>query len=153
MSRIKLFSIDQAERALPLVRRIVGDIVKSFRERETRLIERQQLPLSPPPGSAAEERALKLEQEMEQFENDIRRYSDELQQIGVELKDLQQGLIDFYSRFEGRIVYLCWKHNEGDTLAWWHDLHAGFRGRQPITPDNRSRFRGLEPGERFIELS
>jgi len=153
VSRIKLFSIDQAERALPLVRRIVGDIVKSFRERETRLIERQQLPLSPPPGSAAEERALKLEQEMEQFENDIRRYSDELQQIGVELKDLQQGLIDFYSRFEGRIVYLCWKHNEGDTLAWWHDLHAGFRGRQPITPDNRSRFRGLEPGERFIELS
>lgn len=153
MGRVKLFTVDQAERALPLVQRVVSDIVDRFKERETRLVERQRLPLTPAPGSSAEEKALKLEQEMENYENEIRRYHGELEQIGVELKDFQSGLIDFYSRFEGRIVYLCWKLHEGDTLAWWHDLHSGFRGRQPITPVNRSRFRGLEPGEQFIEIS
>ena len=152
MNQVKLFTVDQAEKTLPLVRRVVADIVKSFRAREERLIERQRLPLQPKSGTNAEEQALKLEREMEQHEDEIRRCHDELQQIGVELKDLQQGLIDFYSRYDGRIVYLCWKLDEGERLAWWHDLQAGFRGRQPITPSNRSRFRGLEPGERFIEL-
>src|SRR4051794_6490807 len=51
VARIKLFTVDQAERALPLVRRVVTDIVNSFHEREKRLIERQKLPLTPPLGS------------------------------------------------------------------------------------------------------
>lgn len=153
MSRVKLFSIDQAEKTLPLVRRIVADIVASFQEREKRMLARQKLPPQPKAGSAAEERAHVLEREMENFEDEIRRYHEELQQIGVELKDFQLGLIDFFSRYDGRIVHLCWKLDEGETLAWWHDLNAGFRGRQPITPGNRSRFKGHEPGERFAELA
>jgi hypothetical protein len=152
LTRVKLFTVDQAEKALPLVRRIVGDIVRSFEEREKRLRDRAELGEKPNPGSAAEEKALQFEREADYFEDEIRRFHEELQQIGVELKDFQHGLVDFFSRYEGRIVYLCWKLNEGETLAWWHDLHAGFRGRQPITPNNRASFRGLEPGEKFIEL-
>ena len=152
MPRVKLYTVDQAEKTLPLVKRIVTDIVANFKEREQRLLERQGLPQHPAPGSANEERALKLEQEMDYYENEIQRFHDELEQIGVELKDFQLGLIDFFSRYEGRIVYLCWKLGEGEALAWWHDLRAGFRGRQPITPDNRSRFKGMEPGEKFVEL-
>jgi len=49
-------------------------------------------------------------------------------------------------------VYLCWKLGEDETLAWWHELSGGFRGRQPITPSNRPRFKGLENGEKFVEL-
>jgi len=153
VSQVKLFTVDQAEKTLPLVRRIVGDIVASFEQREKRLLERQQLPNHPPAGTEAEERTLKLEKEMEQFEEDIRRFQEELESIGVELKDYRAGLIDFFSRYDGRIVYLCWKADEGDTLAWWHDLNSGFRGRQPITPTNRQKFKGLNPGERFAEMS
>jgi hypothetical protein len=153
MARIKLFSVEQAEKALPFVSRIVGDIVKSVEAREQRISARQKLPAHPTPGSDNEERAFALEREVLQFEDDVRRYQAELDAVGVEIKDYRIGLIDFFSRYDGRIVYLCWKLDEGETLAWWHDLQGGFRGRQPITPSNRTRFKGLQPGEKFVELA
>lgn len=50
---------------------------------------------------------------------------------GVELKGLDEGLIDFPSEREGRVVYLCWRLGE-ERIAWWHELDAGFGGRQPL---------------------
>jgi hypothetical protein len=50
---------------------------------------------------------------------------------GIEVKNIEWGLIDFPSERDGRIVYLCWKLGEG-SIAFWHDLDAGFAGRQPI---------------------
>lgn len=153
MARIKLYTVDEAERTLPFVKRIVTDIVKTFEEREKRTIDRQKLGPSPSPGSHSEEKAVELEREIEAHDKEISRFHAELQKVGVEIKDLRVGLIDFYSRYDGRIVYLCWKLDEGDTLGWWHDLNGGFRGRQPITPVNRGRFKGLGPGEKFAELA
>ena len=51
--------------------------------------------------------------------------------MGVEVKDLDQGLIDFRSEMNGRVVYLCWKLGE-ETVGWWHELDIGFAGRQPL---------------------
>jgi hypothetical protein len=51
--------------------------------------------------------------------------------LGVEVKDLDHGLIDFPSLREGRIVYLCWRLGEGP-IAFWHELDGGFAGRQPL---------------------
>ena len=56
----------------------------------------------------------------------------QLESLGVQLKDYSQGLIDFPSMREGRVVLLCWKADEGDQLEWWHDLESGFGGRQPL---------------------
>jgi len=151
--QVKLFSIDQAEKALPLVKRIVGDIVRTFEDREKKIDARRELPLNPAPGTAAEDAAFKLESEMESLEAEIVRYHQELVEIGVELKDFKLGLIDFYARYEDRIVYLCWKLHEADTLAWYHELHSGFRGRMPVTPANRNKFQGLKPGEKWVELT
>jgi len=153
VARIKLFTVDQAEKALPLVRRIVSDVVRLAQEREEKMLERQKLPQQPPSGSNAEEKAFALERDILQSEEDIRRCQEELDGVGVELKDYHIGLIDFYSRLDGKVVYLCWKLGEDETLAWWHDLHGGFRGRQPITPNNRTRFKGLESGQKFVELA
>jgi hypothetical protein len=150
--RVKLFTIEQAEKALPLVKRIVADIVRTVEEREKRMLERRGLPQQPMAGSGHEEDAFRLEREMDHLEGDVRRFQGELEAIGVEIKDYRVGLIDFFSRYEGRIVYLCWKLDEGATLSWYHDLRSGFRGRLPITPANRDRFKGLEPGEKFVEL-
>lgn len=50
---------------------------------------------------------------------------------GVEVKDLDLGLIDFPSLRDGRVVYLCWRLGE-ESIAYWHDLSAGFAGRQPL---------------------
>jgi hypothetical protein len=50
---------------------------------------------------------------------------------GIELKDPEAGLIDFYSERDGQVVYLCFKLGE-DEIAYWHTLTAGFAGRQPL---------------------
>jgi hypothetical protein len=54
-----------------------------------------------------------------------------LQDMNIEVKDLASGLIDFPAVRDGRVVYLCWKYNEG-LVQFWHEIEAGFAGRQPI---------------------
>ena len=152
MARIKLYSVDEAERTLPFVRRIVSDIQNNFAAHEKCLLERKKLPLNPPAGSGVEERVHKLETEMEHYEREVNRFQRELELLGVELKDYRNGLLDFYSRLDNRYVYLCWKADEADQLWYWHDLNAGFKGRQRITALNRHRFQGLPPGKKFVEV-
>lgn len=65
------------------------------------------------------------------------RFSEAVQEIeflGVIVKDFRTGLVDFPYEHEGRIVYLCWKPEE-DEIGWWHETDAGFAGRQPLTED------------------
>ena len=56
----------------------------------------------------------------------------EIAELGAEVKDPEQGLIDFRTQRRGREVYLCWKLGEGDRISFWHDLQAGFAGRKII---------------------
>jgi hypothetical protein len=56
----------------------------------------------------------------------------EIAELGAEVKDPDQGLIDFRAQRRGREVYLCWKLGEGDRISFWHDLDAGFAGRKII---------------------
>ena len=56
---------------------------------------------------------------------------DELESLGCELKDVQQGLVDFRSVRNGEEVYLCWRQGE-ERISHWHTLESGFAGRQPI---------------------
>ena len=56
----------------------------------------------------------------------------ELEEVGVQIKDFERGLVDFPSLREGRVVLLCWQLGEGDQLEWWHDVDAGFAGRTPL---------------------
>jgi hypothetical protein len=63
---------------------------------------------------------------------EIGKLTTELHEIGVELKDYSRGLIDFPSMREGRVVLLCWQLGEDERIEWWHELEAGFMGRQPL---------------------
>jgi len=54
-----------------------------------------------------------------------------IEEWGIVVRDLDQGLCDFPSERDGRVVYLCWRLGE-ERIAWWHDIHAGFAGRQPL---------------------
>jgi hypothetical protein len=51
--------------------------------------------------------------------------------LGIEIKDINTGLIDFWSKRDGREVYLCWRYGE-PCVEYWHDIDAGFAGRQPL---------------------
>ena len=65
------------------------------------------------------------------------RFSEAIQEIeflGVLVKDFRIGLVDFPCEHDGRIVYLCWKPDE-DEIGWWHETDSNFAGRQPLTDD------------------
>lgn len=55
----------------------------------------------------------------------------QIERWGVVVRDLDEGICDFRADRYGRDVYLCWRTGE-DRIGWWHDLDAGFRGRQPL---------------------
>ena len=80
-------------------------------------------------GKASE--VLRLEAEAEAHSPRAERALRRLTAMGVEVKDPATGLIDFRSLRGGREVYLCWLLGEGE-IAWWHELDAGFHGRQPL---------------------
>ena len=116
------FTLAQANSALPLVRRIVGDIVKTHG-----LVLRLQAEMDKSSGKEQAAAQGRLDQSVGKLEE----YIDELSEVGCELKDYQVGLIDFVGRHESRDVYLCWKLGE-ETIAYWHEMNTGFAGRQPV---------------------
>jgi hypothetical protein len=62
---------------------------------------------------------------------ELQRTLGELQAMEVVLRDLERGLVDFPALRDGREVYLCWESGE-DEIGYWHDLEAGYGGRQPL---------------------
>ena len=63
---------------------------------------------------------------------EIGKLTTELHDLGVQLKDYSRGLIDFPSLRDGRVVLLCWRLGEEEKIEWWHEIEAGFAGRQPL---------------------
>jgi hypothetical protein len=62
---------------------------------------------------------------------EVRRILTALEEAGIVVRDIDRGLIDFPATRDGREVYLCWQLDE-DEVAWWHDVDAGFGGREPL---------------------
>ena len=131
---IRLFSLQEANALLPRVGAIVArlqEIFEQFRQFAKEqpypaALERSNghpLPESPAVvASASEVQALRTEAEA---------LVEEIIGMGVALKDVDQGLVDFPAVHDGRVVYLCWKQGE-DEIRFWHDLDTGFAGRQPL---------------------
>ncbi|MEO7674554.1 MAG: DUF2203 domain-containing protein [Pyrinomonadaceae bacterium] len=63
---------------------------------------------------------------------EIGKITTELHNIGIQLKDYTRGLIDFPAMRDGRVVLLCWQLGEDEIIEWWHELEAGFDGRQRL---------------------
>ncbi len=120
----RLFTLEEANRSLPLVARIVRDIVNTH-ALASQLQEK--LDESPAGKEAAATRA-RLQEVLSRLQD----YVDELTAVGAALKDYDMGLIDFPSQHQGREVYLCWKLGE-EQIGYWHELHTGFAGRQPVS--------------------
>ena len=61
---------------------------------------------------------------------------EQINALGVLVKDLDTGLIDFPTLRDGHEVYLCWRLGEGERIQWWHEIEDGFAGRQPLGPES-----------------
>jgi hypothetical protein len=127
----KIFTLDEALALLPAVRTMLLEIQQRKHDLEERSARLDGL-LASTTGNghhATDVAAMRLE--MQTRANDLQRLMGELDATGVVLKGIDEGLLDFPSMREGRVVYLCWKMGE-DTIAWWHETNTGFSGRQPL---------------------
>jgi hypothetical protein len=130
----KAFTVDAANACLPLVRVIVADMVHLSRDVMER---RQRLEMltdgrDVSPGDPYSDELSHVQQELEKDITRLEGFADELSELGVILRSPQEGLVDFPARLDGRDIHLCWKFNEPEVL-YWHELDAGYAGRQPLT--------------------
>jgi hypothetical protein len=128
----KVFTVEQANATLPLVRAVVQDIMtlaKDVRERHQRL---HRAPHKAAISPAHEEELVQARSALERDLERLRALENELTELGIQLKDYFLGLVDFPARVDGRIIYLCWKAGEAQ-VAHWHEIDAGFAGRRELT--------------------
>ena len=131
--RKRVFTVEQANRALPLVAQIVTDIVAQWTivsEMEQRLSAVPKRVRSRRDGTVYDEEIAHSESSLDSERAKLQILIDELKALGVELKG-SDGLCDFPSERDGREVYLCWRLGE-PAVHYWHELHTGFAGRQPL---------------------
>jgi hypothetical protein len=131
------FSVDHANRMLPLVRRIVEDIVRDYARWRER-VDAFELAVARTSRGETNPEAAKLESDAQALAAEIERYLAELGELGVEFKAFDVGLVDFPGERDGRPIYLCWRLGEPE-VEYWHELDAGFAGRQPLTAPERAR--------------
>ncbi|HET7791674.1 MAG TPA: DUF2203 domain-containing protein [Gemmatimonadales bacterium] len=132
----KHFTLAEANRTLPLVKRIVADITAlhpTWRD----LVARYELAAAqsrPESGESADQIALR--RAIEPVARQMEGFLAELDQIGCVLKGFEDGLVDFYGKQDGRDIFWCWKQGEPE-ITHWHELDAGAAGRQPILAEVR----------------
>ena len=89
----------------------------------------------PEKGESAEQ--VELRDRIEGVARRINGFLEELRQVGCVFKGFQEGLVDFPGQLDGRDIYWCWKQGE-EEIRHWHEVDAGYAGRQPIPEVVRS---------------
>jgi len=138
----RVFTISEVNALIPALSSLVHDQLKEQSEIEHGLAELMRLTGEPPrslqptPTDSAEITRLKraLRSRISRYETGWQR----VQKWGGVIKDPQTGLVDFYGRVDGKLVWLCWRYGE-DTLGYYHDLTSGFSGRRPLSADVRRK--------------
>jgi hypothetical protein len=144
MADMKTFTLDEAQTLLPILKsllkrcmdgkQVVELAEKDFQDLSHRIMLSGGLMVNIP--AMARRRA-----ELDKAMQDTKDAMAEIDAIGVQVKDLDIGLLDFPCVLEDQIVLLCWKYGE-DKIEFWHSMEEGFRGRKPI---NERISRGKKP--------
>ncbi len=122
----RLFTVAEANRALVLVRRIVSDILTEY----ARLSDLQEM-MEAAQESGKYDRARSTRDKLIQTVDCIQDYVEELDDVGVDLKDWTLGVVDFPCVVDGREVALCWQAGEAE-IEFFHDVDSQCRHRKPI---------------------
>jgi hypothetical protein len=141
---MKTFSLDEAQSLLPVLEALLKRALagkQAADEVESNLAElTRRIYLSG--GMKVDiSKVTKQRAEMESHLARVRESIAEIDSIGVQVKDLESGLLDFPFKLEDEVVLLCWRMGE-PAIEHWHTLDAGFKGRKPVD----ERFRRRQSG-------
>ena len=120
------FTLEQANEALKIVRPLM-DEVQAIREKILANQPEAWPAIEKSAGNGGNKTMSKIVEDFERLDALIHQIID----TGAQIKDINIGLLDFSALRDGREVYLCWKYGEED-IAFWHEIDAGYAGRQPI---------------------
>ncbi len=131
-NELKVFTVEEANQLIPVLR----DLIHQLKEKQSQAvhIEAQIDALEIVSGSGNSNSKKEIESLVKKHQNvvtDFYETIDKIQEFGCLLKDVETGLVDFYSLMDGKVVYLCWKLDE-DKIDHWHEVGKGFMYRQPL---------------------
>ena len=131
MAEERIFTLDEAERTLPLLRRILTDLKAEYRVWQEALGDYDLLSGGVRAQDDESEDLLSARRGVTQSADRISEYLEEIAAIGCLFKGFDAGLVDFYTLRGDRLVFLCWQVGEPH-ITHWHEVEAGYAGRQPI---------------------
>ena len=122
----RYYTVAEANATLPVLRQVLAKLLAA---RQRIIDARPELwpVLEKAAGNGGSDKATAVLVDFAQVQHSVKTIA----QMGIELKDVNTGLVDFLAECDGRDVYLCWRYDE-PAVAHWHDLDAGFAGRQPL---------------------
>jgi hypothetical protein len=129
----RYFTAEEANAALATVRPLVEELVghrRALREAQELRAELTRR-IAGNGGSLDARRVATLAAQVNREADAVARSVTRIQELGVLVKDLDRGLVDFPALREGEEVLLCWQIGE-DEVAYWHGLDEGFAGRKPL---------------------
>jgi hypothetical protein len=129
--RIRYFTLEEANRTLPYVGPIVADILAAYKRWRAGVRKYENLAAQKQGKEGESPELASMRGEVDDVAQQINAYLEELSTVGCVFKGFDEGLVDFYSKLDGRDVFLCWKLGESE-ISYWHELDAGFAGRQEL---------------------
>lgn len=133
-SALRYFTLEEANATLPYVRSIVKDVVSAYAEWRDHVAQYELMAANSRSDLGETETQVELRTQVDRIAKRIGGYLSELEEVGCTFKGLDDGLVDFLSVQDGRDVFLCWKLGEPE-ISHWHELDAGFAGRQLLAPE------------------
>jgi hypothetical protein len=131
---MKIFTLEEANALLPVVESLLDRAIRAKEEAERLEGEMQLLRQRIFLAGGMTMDVGGVQRNRKDTEAHLQTAKDalaEIDAIGVQVKDLDTGLLDFPTRVDGELVLLCWRRGE-TRIEYWHTVEAGFRGRQPL---------------------
>lgn len=127
----RIFTLDEANELLPKLTSVMTEI-KDIREKMLEIMmSKYEVARTNGQGFSSQDEILQDITAVSTSANRIRDLIEVVQEIGLEVKDIDAGLVDFPYMRKGELVYLCWKLGE-DKIRYWHELDSGYSGRKPL---------------------
>lgn len=128
------FTVDEANALIPTLTPVLEDL-REVRLRMLRAMAevRRFSARAAQNGHGENTGVFDRENDLERIQENLRDHLRYLEGLGIELKDVEEGIVDFPTRMYGRDVYLCWRLGE-ERVSHWHDRDSGFAGRQQLAP-------------------
>lgn len=133
-NQLKLFTVEEANRLLPELEKLIRELRLKRDAISSLEVEIDLLEMVAHKDDSGAVSSPDFDKKLEEYQKQVNRFYaliDKVHAIGCFLKDIDMGLVDFYTLYQGRVVYLCWRLGE-KAITTWHEIGRGFTHRHPI---------------------